>query len=144
MLPEFDEFGLLPPGVHRTTREEFEQRFVRFARSDRRFQVYNGLRRLLEDAAKSEFVKRVIVAGSFVTEKDEPNDFDCLLLLDGAAVDRELRPLDYNLVSRRAARARYGGDVVAVVERTAAELQLFDFFQTTRDGRRMGVVEVEQ
>lgn len=82
MIPEFTETGLLPPGVHRATFEEFEQRFVYFDRSDRRFRIFDKLRELYQQAQKSGIVKRILIGGSFVADKAEPNDFDCILVLD--------------------------------------------------------------
>jgi hypothetical protein len=67
MVPDFAEDGYLPLGVHTATRQEFEDRFVVFDVSDRRFRVYDRLKRLINEARQSAIVKRIIVAGSFVT-----------------------------------------------------------------------------
>jgi predicted nucleic acid-binding OB-fold protein len=144
MLPDFDEGGYLPYGVHAATQEEFEARFVIFNVSDRRFRLYERLKRLVEEANKSRIVKRVIVAGSFVTAKPEPNDFDCVLVLDASVVGQELRPFEYNLVSRKMARHVFGGDIVPVIERSSALDEYLEFFQTARNGQRVGVVEIRQ
>lgn len=49
MIPEFNEDGLLPPGIHRATLEEFKERFVIFNRSDRRLRVFEGLNQLIQE-----------------------------------------------------------------------------------------------
>ena len=84
----------------------------------------------------------MIVAGSFVTAKPKPNDFDCILVLDDSIIGRPLPPFQYNLVSRRMARRVYGGDVMPAFEDSEALAEYLEFFQTTRDGERMGVVEI--
>jgi Family of unknown function (DUF6932) len=105
--------------------------------------VYGKLAKLLDEAAKSGIVKRMIVAGSFVTAKIEPNDYDCLLVLDASVTRRTPRPFEYNLVSRRAARRIFGGDVVPAIEGSAALDEYLEFFQTSRCGRPAGVVEIK-
>jgi hypothetical protein len=116
MIPPLSESGFLPPGIHAATLTEFEERFVHFDRSDRRIRIFNGMRMLFAAIRKVDFIRRVYVAGSFVSAKAEPNDFDCLLVLDGAGFPQTLRPFEYQLVSRRAARKEFGGDVITVLE----------------------------
>jgi hypothetical protein len=143
MIPDFTAGGCLPPGVHSASRKEFEDRFVVFDVSDRRFRLYAQLGRMLDEAGNSGIVKRIVVVGSFVTAQPEPNDFDCILVLDASVVGRKLRPFEYNLVSRKAARRIFGGDVVPAIEGSAALDEYLGFFQTARDGRRVGVVEIQ-
>jgi hypothetical protein len=140
MLPDFTDDGLLPAGIHHATFREFEQRFVYFAHSDRRFRLFEKLRELYQHARQSGIVQRFLVVGSFVAAKGEPNDFDCILILDGTVVDRELRPAEYNLVARQRARRIYGGDIIAVVEGSTAYYEFMDLFQTTRKQGRVGMV----
>lgn len=143
MIPDFTTEGLLPVGIHRATREEFQQRFAIFNHSDMRLRIYDKLDRLLDEAGRSGIVKRVLVGGSFITEKPEPNDFDVVLVLDASIVQHDLRPFEYNLVSRKMARRLFGGDVMPALERSAALDQYVEFFQITRDGRRVGMVEIK-
>lgn len=143
MIPEFTDQGLLPPGTHQATLEELKERFAIFDRSDQRLRIHEKLERLLREAQSSAVVKRVLVGGSFVTAKSEPNDFDCILVLDSAISGNELRPQEYNLVSRRMARRLFGGDVVPLLEGSEALDWYLGFFQTTRDGERVGLVEIE-
>lgn len=142
MIPDFNEDGLLPPGIHQADLEEFRERFAIFDRSDRRLRIYAQLERLIREAKKAAIVRRIIVGGSFVTANAEPNDFDCILVLDPAIVGTTLRPFEYNLVSRKMARRLFGGDVLPALEGSRALDQYLEFFQTTRDGEQMGIVEV--
>jgi hypothetical protein len=77
MIPDFNDDGYLPPGVHHATLEEITARFgqepeIRRAQAE-------SLGWLLE-LAKRVGVRRLVVDGSYVTEKWEPNDVDCVLL----------------------------------------------------------------
>ena len=140
MIPELTELGLLPLGIHRATVAEFEDRFVSSAHRRR---VYGGLEKLLEEAARSGIVRGVLVAGSFVTAKPQPNDFDCVVVLDPSVLSRELRPFEYRLASKRRARKTFGGDVLPVVEGSQQYRNILEFFQTTRQKQRVGLVEIE-
>jgi predicted metal-dependent HD superfamily phosphohydrolase len=101
MIPEFTEQGFLPPGIHQATLAEFKERFVVFQRSDRRFHIFEHLQNLFEQAARSGIVRRIIIAGSFITAQSEPNDFDCIIVLDSSIVGKLLRPFEYNLAACR-------------------------------------------
>jgi hypothetical protein len=94
MIPDLTTDGLLPPGIHQASLDELKERFAVFSRSDRRLRLFENFGRLLGDAQKSGVVRRVIVAGSFVTDTPEPNDFDCILVLDPEVVGRELPPFE--------------------------------------------------
>src|SRR3972149_5777713 len=132
MLPAFTDNGLLPEGVHRATLEEFEQRFVYFDLSDRRYRLFEKLRELFRQARSSGIVRRIVVGGSFVTAKPEPNDFDCIVVLDPSILEHGLRPMEYNVVSRRAARRVFGGDVIPVIEDSRYFHEYLQLFQSTR------------
>lgn len=142
MVPEHTEDGLLPTGVHRTEFDEFEARFSYFDMSDQRFRLFDKLRELYLQAKRSGIVKRFLVGGSFVTSKPEPNDFDCILVLDPSIEWQELPSAQYNLVSRRRARRTFGGDIFPVIEDSSHHHELLNLFQTTRSGERKGIVEI--
>ena len=78
MVPEFNNDGYLPQGIHRATVEEIQSRFGRGSEL-RRVQM-DSLKWLI-DLAWRAGVRRVVVNGSFVTDKLEPNDVDCVLLI---------------------------------------------------------------
>lgn len=143
MIPALTDQGFLPPGKHQATLEEFKERFVVFQHSDRRFRIFEHLQKLFDHAARSGIVRRIVVAGSFVTAKPEPNDFDCIVVLNPAIVGKPLRPFEYNLVSRQRARRMFGGDVMPALDHSTALQQYLEFFQTTRDGKRIGLVEIQ-
>jgi hypothetical protein len=143
MIPDFTDEGLLPTGIHHATWDEFQARFAFFDRSDQRLRICRQLATLWEEARSSTIVKRLLVAGSVVSNKPEPNDFDCLLVLDASIVGKNLPPIQYKLISRRMARKKFGGDILPALENSAALEEYLQFFQTTRDGNRVGIVEIQ-
>ena len=79
MIPEFDDRGYLPPGIHVATLEELGRRFGQ--ESEIRRVEMESLTWLV-DLARRAGATRLIVNGSFVTDSFEPNDVDCALLVD--------------------------------------------------------------
>ena len=78
MIPALNDEGYLPPGLHGATVDEIHARFGRESQL-RRVQM-ESLRWLVELARRAG-VRRIVVNGSFVTDKLEPNDVDCVLLV---------------------------------------------------------------
>ena len=78
MIPELDQHGNLPPGIHPATLVEVEERFGR--NTEVRRAEIESLRWLV-DLAQRAGVERLIVNGSFTTDVFEPNDVDCVLLM---------------------------------------------------------------
>jgi hypothetical protein len=71
-IPEFNELGYLPPGVYEANWQEFLQRF---GVNPHRLKLATGLAAALRKLGIAG-CRRVIVGGSFVTDKEQPNDFD--------------------------------------------------------------------
>jgi hypothetical protein len=92
MIPPFNDDGYLPPGIHPATLEEVAERFG--SESELRRAQMESLRWLV-DLAWRAGVLRIVVNGSFATDKLEPNDVDCALLIGpdyprDPAADREI------------------------------------------------------
>ena len=140
-IPPFRPDGYLPEGVHRCHPAEAVFRFGSGNLRRRRLAI--RLQRWI-DLARQVSARRLLVDGSFVTAKSEPNDVDAVVLLpadfqihvehgDDAAVE-----LDEMLLTRRPEElfaAEDDDDWSAWIE----------FFSRTRepDGRRKGLVEIE-
>jgi hypothetical protein len=77
MIPDFDDNDYLPAGIHAASLEEIA---VRFGYEPELRRVQMESLHWLVDLAKRVGVRRIIVNGSFVTDKWEPNDVDCVLL----------------------------------------------------------------
>src|ERR1700733_2480653 len=76
MIPEFDQRGFLPHGVWRCTGKQFIERFIS---TDSREQFSKSILNVLDFAAH-EGASSVLVGGSFVTDKPDPSDVDCVIL----------------------------------------------------------------
>lgn len=81
MLPGFNEHGLLPVGIHGCTWSEFCDSF---ATNPHRAHLCHGLHRLrLEVLQAQHLIIPLLIDGSFVRDKDYPEDIDVLLDLTG-------------------------------------------------------------
>ena len=78
MIPDFDEQGYLPPGIHTATIEEVA---LRFGTQSELRRVQTESLRWLMDLARAAGVQRLILNGSYTTDTVEPNDVDCVLLI---------------------------------------------------------------
>src|SRR5262249_53086991 len=121
----FDDRKLLQPGVHDASMEDVEAAFGRFQHSDRRLKLVAKLAAFAEAVKKGIPGCDLIVDGSFVMGCiDEPSDIDLILVLpadwDDAA---DLKPYQYNLVSKRVIRQAYRFDVAVVKAGSADEVE---------------------
>ena len=133
MIPAFDDEGYLPPGIHMATVQEISARFGRESEL-RRVQMESLL--WLVELARRAGAQRIVVNGSFVTDKLEPNDVDCVLLV-GAEFPRD-----------EAAEAELLSGLpfvnLELVDQEVFEQFTRKTFATDRDLVRKGMIEVMQ
>jgi len=138
VIPEFDSRGLLPKGIHRSDWREIVKRF---GGNRQRRQLLRGLREALE-LLREAGCPRVYLDGSFVTNKESPDDVDVCWDIDG--VDPML--LDsvfFDFADGRAAqKERFGGEFFPA--QAPQRLKTFlDFFQIDKEsGRPKGIIEL--
>lgn len=113
MIPPL-EGGALPDGVHDCTVEELESAFARFQESDRRVRLTGRLKEYLAEARASGIVVAVLIDGSYVTAKAEPDDIDLIVVVKPGVDTTNLRPFEYNVISKRMIRTLYKFDAVSV------------------------------
>lgn len=142
MIPEFDENGNLPLGVHWVEWEEFEEKFN-----------YNYTRQRLIDGLKlamkylQEAGSRTIyIDGSYITNKEKPGDYDACW--DEEDVDRNyLRinaPTLLNLYDKQARKAKFRGDIFRLDELVGdLGISSFEFFQCDRYLNKKGIIAID-
>jgi hypothetical protein len=115
MIPELED-GVLPDGLHDCTVEEVEAVFGRFQKSDRRIRLTERLKAYLADASRSGIVVAVVIDGSYVTAKEEPEDIDLIVVRRSDVDTTRLRPFEYNAISKSMIRSLYKFDVFSVAD----------------------------
>lgn len=145
-IPDLDENGLLPPGEHRCTLDEVVERFGQYQDNDGRVKLAEKLRDYLREAGQMECIVAVYVDGSFVTSEASPNDIDLIVVVaEEHDFASELRPFDYNILSRRRVQQRYGFDVLVAEDESPELSEYLDFFAQVRGqpDQRKGILEVK-
>jgi len=139
-IPPFRPDGYLPEGVHIAFDSEVIFRFGTGTR--RRGRLVLRLRRWIE-LARLVGGRRLLIDGSFVTAKEEPDDIDAVILLPPdfqRLIEQGMSPaleLEEMLLSRRPE------EIFAAEDEFDWE-QWIEFFSRTReaDSRRKGLVEI--
>jgi hypothetical protein len=132
-IPNLNEQGLLPPGIYDCSSEEIGERSGIFQSTDLRPRLYEKLQAFLQQARSTNLAIAVIVNGSFVTSKADPNDIDLILVLPSSHDLRaELAPMAYNVLSRRRVSRQYGFDILVAREDAIEYTQYVEFFQQVR------------
>jgi len=113
------------------TVDQIENLFGRFQRTDRRPRLFKKLRDYVDDLRSTGWKVQLLVNGSFVMRcGDEPEDIDLIVVLPKAwNTAAELRPFEYNLLSKRRTRRKFGFDVFAVPKNSRDEREMIRFFQ---------------
>ena len=139
MIPAFTSEGYLPEGIHEVSWEEVQERF---GSTTQRKRLLAGLRHALSDLALAG-CKTVYIDGSFVTDKDQPGDFDACWddeHIDWDALDETLLSFDN---ARAAQKAKYRGELFPM--RWQADpwgTSFLEFFQQDKNGTPKGIIRV--
>jgi len=132
MIPPFEKNGYLPPGIHSASIEEVVERFG--TGSEQREAQAQSLLWLIPICRRAG-VTKVLINGSFVTDRLEPNDVDCVLL-EGSSYRRN---------SLAAEDLRQGLPFLEIKTVEAEEYTFFGdiLFSSDRDMMMKGLIEVE-
>lgn len=142
-LPEFNAFGDLPEGKHLASLDEIVARFG--SGSDQRQAVTERLRRVCDLSLATGHLDRLLVFGSYVSDVREPNDVDVILVMRNEFRTEDCTEESSVLFDHSRADQELGASVFWIrpdmllgepLERFLA------FWQTKRDGRRRGIVEI--
>jgi hypothetical protein len=143
-LPEFNEFGDLPEGNHLALLDEVVTRFG--SGSAQRQAVTERLRRVCRLALATGYLDRLLVFGSYVSDVNEPNDVDVILVMRNDFRSEVCPPESSVLFDHARAHDELGASVFWIrPDMLLGEPleQFLAFWQTKRDGRRRGLVEIQ-
>lgn len=103
-IPAFDEHGLLPAGVHECSAQEIADRF---GWNPHRQELLRRLSDCLVREIRSRFNEPVYVDGSFVTDKEVPEDVDVVLDMTRATREGRLSALNFMVAEQGRLRQDY-------------------------------------
>jgi hypothetical protein len=141
-LPEFNEFGDLPEGVHVVSLAEIITRFG--SGSSLREAVTDRLQRIYELAIGTGGLDRFIVFGSYVSDKSAPNDVDVIQVMQDDIHHKACTPEALALFDHNRAASELGASIFWVRPGMLLGEPLDHFiahWQVKRDGRKRGIVE---
>lgn len=140
MLPGTDPTtGYLPPGVHDAPWVEVASRF---SANGHRTRLLGGLLAALENLAGAG-CRSVLLDGSFVSQKDLPEDYDGAWDTQGVDPYR-LDPVLLDFTNARAAmKSKYLGELFPATAAAAPGILYRDFFMKDRNGVPKGVVNID-
>jgi hypothetical protein len=140
-LPPFRADGYLPEGRHLASEAEVMFRFG--SSTPRRRRLALRLRKWLQ-LARQVGARRLLVDGSFVTDKPEPHDIDSVLLLPEDFRQQVEGENEAALELESMLLTRQPEEIFAAEDEEDWNDWL-EFFSRTResDGRRKGLVEVQ-
>jgi hypothetical protein len=144
-IPSFNEDGLLPAGVHDCSWSELSDRFCQFQSTDRRPVLCRGLGQMVDALQRAKIARELLVDGSFVTAKSQPNDIDLILVLPSDWDFRaDVSPDQYNLLSKKRVRNRWGFDILVARENSPEYREYVNLFNRVRyqEQRRKGILRM--
>lgn len=140
MIPAFRDDGYLPDGIHMSSEPDLTFRFG--SSTPRRRRLALRIRRWITLARQTRCL-RLLIDGSFVTSKPEPQDVDALVLLAPDFQDQIEQGNDAAIELEQMLLTRHPEEIFAAEDATDWEAWV-QFFSRTReaDDRRKGLVEV--
>ncbi|MBX9879558.1 MAG: hypothetical protein K2Y22_13940 [Candidatus Obscuribacterales bacterium] len=138
MIPNFDENGNLPPGQHLATLEEIEQYF---AYNSSRKILFSGLSLLVEELTKAGCT-RLYLDGSFITDKEIPNDYDACWETD--KVQPTIDPILLNPFKQLTEiKNKYKGDIFPRIPELQVGIDHLRIFQLDINVNIKGIIVIE-
>jgi len=142
LIPDFTNEGLLPGGIHWCTWKEF---IDRYGWSTYRMLLITGLKEAISNLHNAG-CPVIYINGSFVTDREIPNDFDCCWEVNGVDPNR-LDPVLLDFRNMRAAqKMKYMGELFPssfLANTNNPQMRFLEFFQQDKaTGLRKGIVAI--
>jgi hypothetical protein len=132
-LPDFNSEGVLPKGIHVCSGQEFLQKFCSFSAERQSFE--KPVADIL-DYSKLRNARYLFVGGSFVTNKEKPNDLDMVIVFSKS-----------EFIPQRSERLAIEGRKLDVMFCAQDDPKLVDAFLVLlsegRYGRDSGLVQID-
>ncbi len=141
-IPDFDQNGRLPAGVHPCTLDEV---VARLGWSARRRHLVGRLREYALILREEWGPLSIVVDGSFVTRAEAPNDVDVVVLLNELPQNAAPTPTQINSINRAWVNRRFQEEVDLKVAHTdALAAKWSEFFAQVKDdpGQLKGLLMV--
>jgi len=105
-VPELEEYGLLPPGIHECTIDEIKEKFC-YNSSTTRIPLWKNFIAFIEWVTKMNIFDIIYFDGSYTTDKIDPKDIDCVLILPDKLTDEQRKNIDVKIFDRKIIKNLY-------------------------------------
>jgi len=141
-IPDFNAFGELPEGIHWA---EWDKISLRFGSNIHRKKMLAGLKMVFTQL-KIAGCKHVYLDGSFVTNKQFPNDFDACWDVTGVDVSILFNIIpelfDFNN-GRLNQKMLFYGEFIPYDPSKTGTYSILEFFQYNRNGQKKGIIGIK-
>jgi len=136
----FESNGNLPPGIHKISWQELVEQY---GYNTHRYKLLDGLKQALQNL-KQAGCQIVYIDGSFVTNKELPEDFDGCWQWDNVD-DNKLDPVLLTFSNGRAAqKQKYGGELFPNDLEGISALSFLEYFQLDKYTKQpKGIIQIE-
>jgi len=132
-IPPLNTNGLLREGIHDCALEEIGARFGSFRASDRRPKLWASFQAFIGELKAAGLGLTILVNGSFVTAKPDPEDIDLILVLPaGHDFSQDMPLAQYNVLSAQRVRRRHKLDLMVACAGSDQYRRYLRLFQQVR------------
>lgn len=142
MIPDFEENGNLPKGIYKAAFYEVKDAFG--TASARRKWLIGILQKIIELAKSTGRLERVIIWGSFVSNKEFPNDIDLLFIMKENFIVEDVAPEVKSVFDYVKGRLVFNADIFWTKSSIGEEtINLWlETYQMTLNFEPRGIIEV--
>ncbi len=141
-IPDFNAFGELPEGIFWAKWDEIS---LKFGTNAHRKNMLKGMKMVIIQL-KIAGCKYVYLDGSFITDKQFPNDYDVcwdIMGVDTSILLKNIPELfDFNN-GRRNQKMLFYGEFLPYDPRKSKKFSILEFFQHNRNGQKKGIIGIE-
>ena len=144
-IPSLKNDGFLPSGIHDCSIDEIKSAFGWYGSSGMRYRLFQKLVEYVELVRDAGLVVEIIVDGSFVTSTSDPGDIDLLVAIRERSSGGMLQLIEYNSISKRRVRKRFGFDILVAPEDSHEYHRHVEFYAQVkgRPGSTKGLLRVK-
>ena len=129
-IPNLDN-KYLPPGIHDCNFLELK---YAFGNNDRRVELTNKLQSYLSKVKNVGLTGWLIINGSFVTSKENPNDIDVVLIIKGRyPLSQSISQEEYEIISPNFVKKNYEIHLFIRLNGNPNSNDMIDFFSGIRE-----------
>jgi hypothetical protein len=143
-IPNLNINGFLPHGLHRCSLQEVEVAFVsQFQSSSSRKQLMNSLKLFYAKWKAFPHFDRMVLDGSFVTNKENPNDIDLIVVLKPSVLHDPMSGAFVGQMSDRASiKHQYSIDAFPVIDEGTEYNDWVSYFIVDRQSNVRGLLVI--